>query len=311
LEEKEVIRVRNLRYSYVEGKEAIKGLSFDVLRGEIFGVIGPDGAGKTTLIKLLCGLLPPADGDIKILGFSPYVERRELSNYIGYLSQPPSIYDDLSIEENIDFFAQIHLVKDYAERKERLLELTGLKPFRSREVGKLSGGMRQKAGLICALIYAPEVLFLDEPTNGVDPASRREFWDILSELQLSGLTVLISTSYLDEAERCSRVALLMEGKMILYGSPRDLRDSVDEKILEIRGEFSLEVSRFIETLDGVNYAQMFGDKLHVSFNPDAISIESILGFVRSCGVKISGFKEVVPSMEDLYFNAIMKGIGRK
>src|SRR5436190_18513648 len=186
---------------------AVREVSLSVGRGEMFGVIGPDGAGKTTTIRMICGLLPPDTGTVRVLDLDPVRDHRRLTESVGYLSQRFSLYGDLSIDENIAFFAEIHGVRDFAARRDRLLELTQLAPFRTRLAERLSGGMKQKLALACTLVHEPDVIVLDEPTTGVDPVSRREFWKLLSEFLSQGITIVMATPYLDEAERCSRVAL--------------------------------------------------------------------------------------------------------
>jgi drug efflux transport system ATP-binding protein len=192
--------------------EALAGLTLDVQRGEMFGLIGADGAGKTTAIRVICGLLHADGGEVRVLGRDPVREHRAVTDKVGYLSQRFSLYGDLSIDENIAFFAEIHGVRDYQRRRDQLLEMTQLKPFRTRLADRLSGGMKQKLALACTLVHEPELILLDEPTTGVDPVSRREFWKLLSEFLAHGITILMSTPYLDEAERCSRVALLHAGR---------------------------------------------------------------------------------------------------
>jgi ABC-2 type transport system ATP-binding protein len=194
-----------------------------VRKGEMFGLIGPDGAGKTTTIRLLCGLLHADAGRVRVLGRDPVKEHRAVTDDIGYLSQRFSLYGDLSIDENIAFFAEIHGVSDYHSRRDRLLDMTQLARFRTRLADRLSGGMKQKLALACTLVHEPKVIVLDEPTTGVDPVSRRELWKLLSQFLASGITILLSTSYLDEAERCSRVALLHEGRLLAIGEPGAIR----------------------------------------------------------------------------------------
>ncbi|CAN5810301.1 hypothetical protein BH18ACI5_BH18ACI5_17720 [soil metagenome] len=181
--------------------KALDGTTFTVERGEMFGVIGPDGAGKTTAIRIACGLLRPTSGTARLLGFDPVREHQRVTGAIGYLSQRFSLYGDLTIDENIAFFAEMHGVRDYGAARDRLLDMTQLTPFRTRRADRLSGGMKQKLALACTLVHEPEVLILDEPTTGVDPVARREFWKLLSEFLTRGLTIVMSTPYLDEAER--------------------------------------------------------------------------------------------------------------
>src|SRR5438034_4393428 len=204
---------------------AVRDVSFSVERGEMFGLIGPDGAGKTTTIRLICGLIPADGGDVRVLDLDPVRDHRQLTGSVGYLSQRFSLYGDLSIDENIAFFAEIHGVSDYVSRRDRLLEMTQLAPFRSRLADRLSGGMKQKLALACTLVHEPALIVLDEPTTGVDPVSRREFWKLLSEFLSQGITILMATPYLDEAERCTRVALLHEGRLLALDRPAALRDA--------------------------------------------------------------------------------------
>jgi len=213
--------------------EALIAVTLDVQRGEMFGLIGSDGAGKTTAIRLMCGLLRPDAGAIRVLGHDPVREHRAVTERVGYLSQRFSLYGDLTIDENIAFFAEIHGVRDYRQRRDQLLEMTQLTSFRARLADRLSGGMKQKLALACTLVHEPALIVLDEPTTGVDPVSRREFWKLLSEFLSRGITILMSTPYLDEAERCSRVALMHEGRVLACDEPSRLR-------AEMPGAASLE-----------------------------------------------------------------------
>jgi ABC-2 type transport system ATP-binding protein len=202
---------------------ALAALTLEVRRGEMFGLIGSDGAGKTTAIRLMCGLLRADSGSIRVLGHDPVRQHRALTERVGYLSQRFSLYGDLTIDENVAFFAEIHGVSRYQRRRDQLLDMTQLTPFRGRLADKLSGGMKQKLALACTLVHEPELILLDEPTTGVDPVSRREFWKLLSEFLSHGITILMSTPYLDEAERCGRVALLHEGRLLACDEPSRLR----------------------------------------------------------------------------------------
>jgi len=206
--------------------EALQTVTFDVWRGEMFGLIGSDGAGKTTAIRLMCGLLRADGGTVRVLGHDPVREHRAVTEKVGYLSQRFSLYGDLSIDENIAFFAEIHGMRDYRPRRDQLLEMTQLTPFRTRLADRLSGGMKQKLALACTLVHEPELILLDEPTTGVDPVSRREFWKLLSEFLAHGITIVMSTPYLDEAERCNRVALLHGGQVLACDEPSRLRASM-------------------------------------------------------------------------------------
>ena len=199
----------------------------------MFGLIGPDGAGKTTTIRLLCGLLHGDGGEIRVLGNDPVKAHHAITASVGYLSQRFSLYGDLSIDENIAFFAEIHGVRDFQARRNRLLEITQLTPFRSRLADRLSGGMKQKLALACTLVHEPQLIVLDEPTTGVDPVSRREFWKLLSQFLDSGITILMSTPYLDEAERCHRIAMLHEGRVLALDEPGRLRQSLPGRWFEV------------------------------------------------------------------------------
>ena len=212
---------------------ALDAVSFSVPPGQMFGLIGPDGAGKTTTIRLLCGLLHADGGRVRVLGHDPVREHGQITRSVGYLSQRFSLYGDLSIDENIAFFAEIHGLRRYQARRDRLLDLTQLRPFRDRLADRLSGGMKQKLALACTLVHEPRVILLDEPTTGVDPVSRREFWKLLSEFLEQGITILVSTPYLDEAERCARVALLHEGRLLALDTPDALRAGLPGRIVEM------------------------------------------------------------------------------
>jgi ABC-2 type transport system ATP-binding protein len=201
---------------------AIDRLSFDVARGEMFGLIGPDGAGKTTTIRVAGGLLRPDGGRVSVLGKDPVASHREITGEVGYLSQRFSLYGDLTIDENIAFFAEIHGVKRFEAARDRLLDMTQLTPFRARRADRLSGGMKQKLALACTLVHEPKILLLDEPTNGVDPVSRREFWDLLSDFAAEGMAIVMATPTMDEAARCHRCGLLFDGRMIAEGDPREM-----------------------------------------------------------------------------------------
>jgi len=205
------------------GTRALDEVTFEVAGGEMFGLIGSDGAGKTTAIRLMCGLLRPDGGQVRVLGRDPVRDHRQITGRVGYLSQRFSLYGDLSIDENVAFFAEVHGVRDYRRRRDQLLSMTQLTPFRGRLADWLSGGMKQKLALVCTLVHEPELLLLDEPTTGVDPVSRREFWKLLSEFLAQGITIVMSTPYLDEAERCTRVALLHEGRLLACDDPSRLR----------------------------------------------------------------------------------------
>jgi len=287
------------------GAAGIESVSFAVGRGEIFGVVGPDGAGKTTAIRLLCGLLAPAAGSARVLGFDAARERRRISPRIGYLSQRFSLYGDLTVDENIDFFAGIHSVGRAAgPRKERLLEFTRLAPFRRRLADRLSGGMKQKLALACTLVHTPDVIFLDEPTTGVDPVSRRDFWSILSDLRGTGLTILLSTPYLDEAERCTRVALMDRGRVVVCDTPRRIKGLLGGELVEAVCTPVREAARAGRALPGVLSVQMFGDRIHVVFPAAGENASLLADGLGKAGIAVHAVRPVVPSLEDVFIRLV-------
>jgi ABC-2 type transport system ATP-binding protein len=273
---------------------AVDGLSFEVSRGEMFGLIGPDGAGKTTSIRLLCGLIHADDGEIRVCGLDPVKQHRRITSSVGYLSQRFSLYGDLSVDENIAFFAEIHGVADYGARRDRLLDMMQLTRFRARLADRLSGGMKQKLALACTLVHEPEVIVLDEPTTGVDPVSRREFWKLLSQFLAAGLTIVMTTPYLDEAERCSRVALLDQGRLLALDSPAALRSSVPGTLLEVVAADVRGAHRLLRE-HGVR-VQVFGDRLHVwSDRPDQEAATALTSLLGEADVR-----PITPSLEDVF-----------
>jgi ABC-2 type transport system ATP-binding protein len=273
---------------------AVDALSFEVARGEMFGLIGPDGAGKTTSIRLLCGLLHADDGRIRVVALDPVQQHRRLTSKVGYLSQRFSLYGDLSVDENIAFFAEIHGVADYRARRDRLLDMMQLTRFRGRLADRLSGGMKQKLALACTLVHEPEVIVLDEPTTGVDPVSRREFWKLLSQFLATGITIVMATPYLDEAERCTRVALLDHGRLLALDSPGALRSSLPGTLLEVMTDDVRAAHRLLR--ERGLHAQVFGDRLHVwsvdGGDDPAITVRSLVGHAQ--------VRTITPSLEDVY-----------
>jgi len=281
---------------------ALNGLSFDVRQGEMFGLIGPDGAGKTTTIRLLCGLLHADGGSVRMLGKDPVANHAEITQSVGYLSQRFSLYGDLSIDENIAFFAEIHGLWRYEERRRRLLELTQLLPFRTRLAERLSGGMKQKLALACTLIHEPRVILLDEPTTGVDPVSRREFWKLLAEFLQQGITILVSTPYLDEAERCHRVALLHEGRQLALDTPDALRRSLPGRMLELTVPDQSRAIPIITSVPDVVDVRVFGERMHVRLAADAGPEAStrVVQTLGDAGFAVSGARDVQASLEDVF-----------
>ncbi len=296
-----------IRFSAVQKRygpvEALQGVSFDVGRGEMFGLIGPDGAGKTTSIRLICGLLHPDGGDVRVLDRDPVREHGAVTHAVGYLSQRFSLYGDLSIDENIAFFAEIHGLRDYHERRHRLLEMTRLTPFRSRLADRLSGGMKQKLALACTLVHEPQVIVLDEPTTGVDPVSRREFWKLLSQFLEGGITILMSTPYLDEAERCTRIAMLHEGRVLALDSPASLRASMPGSWFEVSIDRPREAAQRLGAADRHDIqTHLFGDRLHVWLaNGDVHAAGRELDATAArAGLQLRSVRPIVPSLEDVF-----------
>ena len=281
---------------------AVDDLSFDVRRGEMFGLIGPDGAGKTTSIRLLCGLLRPDQGTIRVLDHDPIRDHRVITARVGYLSQRFSLYGDLSIDENISFFAEIHGVSNYHARRDRLLEITQLTKFRGRLADQLSGGMKQKLALACTLVHEPDIILLDEPTTGVDPVSRREFWRLLSQFLANGITILMSTPYLDEAERCTRVALISRGQLLALDDPERLRASLPGTLLEVVVADPRSAQATLQRTAADLNVQVFGDRLHVWLqNADAAAaITAFTATASRAQIVSESVRAITPSLEDVY-----------
>ena len=285
---------------------ALTDVSFAVESGEMFGLIGPDGAGKTTSIRIACGLLRADAGQVRVLGHDPIAQHRAVTADLGYLSQRFSLYGDLSIDENIAFFAEIHGVRGFEPSRERLLEMTQLTPFRSRRADRLSGGMKQKLALACTLVHEPRILLLDEPTTGVDPVSRREFWKLLSEFLVRGLTIVMSTPYLDEAERCGRVALLHDGRLLAVDRPQHLQSRLEGELLEVSVNAPRPPLDVLRAIPGVVDVQSFGDRSHVRLPRDRASsgrdaIVKALEHAGSTGVTV---RPIVASLEDVFIDLI-------
>jgi ABC-2 type transport system ATP-binding protein len=284
-------------------------VSFEVGRGEMFGLIGPDGAGKTTTLRMILGLLKPDSGQALTCGLDPARERRRLSSRVGYLSQRFSLYGDLSVDENAAFFAEIHDVADYAARRDALLGMVRMTPFRDRLADRLSGGMKQKLALVCTLVHTPELLVLDEPTTGVDPVSRRDFWRLLARLQRQGLTLLLTTPYLDEAERCTRVALIDKGRILTVDSPDALRAGEQGVMVEVVAEPRREAVSVLRAAPGVAEVEIFGERLHASLpgaGPAAAgaAADGLAARLREAGFVVHSARPTLPSLEDVFIGRI-------
>ena len=302
----EIIKLENLKKSYGI-IEAVNQVNLEIYEGEMFGLVGPDGAGKTTIIRILCGLLNPDSGNVKMFGSDLRKKKNEIQNQIGYLSQKFSLYGDLSIDENIEFFANIHSVKDFEIRRNELLQFTRLTPFRDRLADKLSGGMKQKLALTCSLIHKPKIIFLDEPTTGVDPVSRRDFWKILSDLQKEGITILMTTPYLDEAERCNRVALMNQGKIIANDKPQKIKSSTRKRVLEIVCD-NIQVAYTKLKVNTDIDVQIFGDRINIMADDPQIELEKIKSFLTGQGISITSNRTLTPSLENIFIYLVKETI---
>ncbi len=285
---------------------AVDNLCLTVARGELFGLVGSDGAGKTTTMRMLTGIMDPASGDAWVLGRHTGRETESMKGDIGYMSQRFGLYPDLTVLENIHFFADIHGLpqKGRQDKVDRLLAFSNLTPFKNRRAGNLSGGMKQKLGLACALIHTPKVLFLDEPTNGVDPVSRRDFWRILYQLLTEGVTIFVATAYLDEADRCNRVGLIHRGKLVACGTPQELKQLMDGKIVEVFcGHARRALQMLQEKLTGVTVG-LFGDRLHiVTDDPDRLQV-LVAELLREEGLELITMGQVEPSLEDVFVSVM-------
>lgn len=299
------ITVENLSKSYINGKEtvkAVKPLSFEIDKAELFGFIGPDGAGKTTLLRMLTTLFLPDTGTATVDGFDVVNDYKEIRNRVGYMPGKFSLYQDLSVQENLEFFATIfqttikenyHLIKDIYEQ---------LAPFADRPAGKLSGGMKQKLALCCALIHKPTVLFLDEPTTGVDAVSRKEFWEMLTRLKAQGITILVSTPYMDEASLCDRVALMQEGKFLSIDTPSQIIKNYSKTLWAVKGKEMFPLLLQLKQTDGIEMAYPFGEYHHIVLQKDTMSIDQIKSQLQ--GIQELEIKSATPDIEDCFIYAM-------
>ncbi len=294
------IKTESLTKSFGENV-AVRNLNLEIPKGELFGLVGPDGAGKTTTMRLLAAIMDPTSGDAWVAGHSILTEAEHIKEKIGYMSQRFGLYEDLTVMENILFYADLYEVpkRERPPRIERLLGFSNLTPFKDRLAGRLSGGMKQKLGLACSLIHTPEVLFLDEPTNGVDPVSRRDFWKILYDLLKEGITIFVSTAYLDEAERCTRIALMHRGVVLMLDNPATVRKSLGIPMIELwTGDARSALAVALQTA-GVKSVSMYGDKLHIALERSeaAALVADALG---RKGIEVKGRREILPSLEDVF-----------
>jgi len=285
---------------------AVDRLNLSVEKGEIFGLVGPDGSGKTTIMRLFSGILRPTSGEAWVLGHAITKEAETLKDKIGYMAQRFALYGDLTVMENIHFYADLYSVskKERIPRIERLLAFSNLTPFQDRLAQNLSGGMKQKLGLACALVHTPEILFLDEPTNGVDPVSRRDFWRILYDLLQEGVTIFVSTAYLDEAERCHRIGLMHQGRLLSLGSPKEIKNWMKGDLWEVRCEQRMKAVEILKNLSGVKGAGIFGDRIHVLLEDGDRAKGEMERILTESGFEILSLRKIPPTLEDVFIATV-------
>ncbi len=300
------IKTTNLTKSFGENI-AVNNLNLEINKGELFGLVGPDGAGKTTTMRLLTAIMEPTSGEAWVAGHSILAEGERIREKIGYMSQKFGLYEDLTVMENILFYADLYEVpqKERPVRIARLLGFSNLTPFKGRLAGQLSGGMKQKLGLACALIHTPEVLFLDEPTTGVDPVSRRDFWRILYDLLREGVTILVSTAYLDEAERCTRVALMHQGRLMVADDPAKVKNSLGLLMMELWSDNARAAAEIAGAVDGVKKVSVYGDRLHITLT-DKGRVEGVITALTREGIGVKDHREILPSLEDVFIAMVEK-----
>ncbi len=286
---------------------AVNRVSFKVAKGEIFGFLGPNGAGKSTTIRMLCGILAPSGGTGAVAGFDVRTQSEEIKSHIGYMSQKFSLYEDLTVEENIDFYSGIYRIpaERKRQRKEWVIEMAGLKDHRHALTGTLSGGWKQRLALGCAILHEPPIIFLDEPTSGVDPNSRRQFWDLIYELSGHGVTVFVTTHYMDEAEYCDRIAMIYRGELIAEGTPDTLKTGfMQEDVLEVACERPQDAMEEVRGLEGIKEAALFGKNLHVVTEDGDAAAKILRERLSQSGFRLERIEKISPSMEDVFVSLI-------
>lgn len=285
---------------------AVDSLTLTVAEGEIFGLVGPDGAGKTTAMRLLTSIMEPTSGDAWVVGHHIVHEAEAIKEEIGYMSQRFGLYPDLTVMENVYFYADIYGVprRGRDEKIDRLLAFSNLTPFKKRLAGNLSGGMKQKLGLACALIHTPKVLFLDEPTNGVDPVSRRDFWRILYQLLREKVTIFVSTAYLDEAERCNWLALIHAGKLLAAGTPGDVKRLMRGTIVEVRSRQSRKATSLLRERLQADSVGLFGDRVHIVTREPETTATRARQLLGEGGLEVGGIATVEPTLEDVFVSVL-------
>jgi len=297
------VNVENIVLSYENKKGktiAVDDVSFEVEKGEVFGLIGPDGSGKTSLFRILTTLLIPDSGKANVCGFEIVKDYKKIRQITGYMPGRFSLYQDLSVEENLEFFATIFnssIKENYGLVEDIYKQLV---PFKKRRAGKLSGGMKQKLALCCALIHKPQILFLDEPTTGVDPVSRKEFWDMLARLKNEGITILVSTPYMDEAKLCDRIALIQNGKILNINTPEKINSEFGKKLFAVHSE---DMYKLLSDLRAFTYTETcfgFGENHHLTLKDDSVGVEDIKIYLQNAGHKEPVVKIIEPGIEDSF-----------
>ncbi|MBN1149173.1 MAG: ABC transporter ATP-binding protein [Anaerolineales bacterium] len=302
-----IIETHELRRDFKETR-AVDALNLAIHSGELFGLVGPDGAGKTTTLRLLGGLLDVTSGSARVAGYDLASQPEAIKPKIGYMAQQFSLYGELSVVENLMFFADLFDVPraELPNRTQRLLDFAGLTEFKGRRAVHLSGGMQKKLALACTLIHEPQILLLDEPTTGVDPVSRREFWDILAELYLQGTTILISTPYMDEADRCSRVGLMYKGRMVICAPPGEIRAQMRGELIELRPDDWRAALVFVQGLPGVLEVQTYGELLHLLVDSAEQRVAQIEAALKEAGLGYRGIRQAHARMEEAFISLIKR-----
>ncbi len=289
---------------------AVAGLDLEVRRGEMFGLVGPDGAGKSTAIRLLSGILAPTGGEATVLDLDLVTQTEQVKSRIGYLSQDFTLYGDLTIDENIEFFAELHGVRHFQNRRDELLEFTRLSPFRRRLAQALSGGMKKKLALACTLIHTPDLIFLDEPSTGVDPVSRGEFWNILSEILGRGVTIFMTTPYLDEAERCHRIGLMHRGRILMTGTPGEVKARLPGQVYRVESPSPSAAYRALREKWSASHLVLYGDRLHFWTEQGMTDARRAQEWLAGRGLGKAAFAPVEPSLEDLFVALLGEGVSQ-
>ncbi len=305
MDPKIAVSVKGLKKSF-GSTVAVDDMSFEVKEGEIFGLLGPDGAGKTTTMRILTGIMNSDGGSAEVVGYDVAKQAELIKLHIGYMPQRFSLYGDLTVEENLMFFAKLYQVpeRERLEKEASLLEFSRLTPYRKRLAQNLSGGMKQKLALACTLIHTPKVLFLDEPTTGVDPVSRREFWRILYDLLRQGVTLIVSTPYMDEAERCSRVALIDKGKLVVCDTPENLKQRLKGEIVEIVASPIRDAYAIAQLIPDITDVRMFGDRLHVRMHNAETTLPGLLEQLNNAKIEVQSSRTISPGLEDVFMDMV-------